>query len=129
MSFSLAVGGGVSLLTSIAFLVLAIALVFAHHLHKNLPDSFAYPLSYYAISALITLTFLVQAMEAKSYFAVFDTADAPLFLTLWSGGAAVLVGAGILLSFIGRQKTGYSTSDFLGIVLVVSRHQCSALSG
>jgi len=118
MSYQLAVGGAVSQLASLAFFVLTIALFFAYHLHKNHPDSFSSPLSYYAASALVTLIFLVQAMEAKSYFAVSNTAEAPLFLSIWLGGSVVLVGSGILLSFIWRQKTGYSTTDILGIVLV-----------
>ncbi len=118
MSYQLAVGGAVSQLASLAFFVLTIALFFAYHLHKNHPDSFSTPLSYYAASALVTLIFLVQTMEANSYFAVFNTAEAPLFFSIWLGGSAVLVGSGILLSFIWRKKTGYSTTDILGIVLV-----------
>ena len=118
MSYQLAVGGAVSQLASLAFFVLTISLYFAHHAHKNHPGSFAHPLSYYAVSSLVTLIFLVQAMEAKSYFAVFNTPDAPLFSSVWLGGSAVLVGAGILLSFNWRQKTGYSTTDILGIILL-----------
>ncbi len=118
MSESLAVGGAISQLASLAFLVLTISLFFAYHLHKNRPDSFAHALTCYAASSLVALIFLVQLMGGNSYFAIFNTADAPLFSNIWSGVSALLVGSGILLSFIWRQKTGYSTTDILGIVLV-----------
>jgi len=118
MSYSLATGGAVSQLASMAFFVFTIALVFVCHSHRKFPESFAYPLSNYAISALITLIFLVQAMESKSYFVFYIRADPVLLQNVWIGGSAILVGTGILLSFIWRKKTGYSTTDIAGIILL-----------
>ena len=118
MSYSLATGGADSQLASMAFFVFTVALVLVCHSHRKFPESFAYPLSNYAISALITLIFLVQAMESKSYFVFYIRADPVLLQNVWIGGSAILVGTGILLSFIWRKKTGYSTMDMAGIILL-----------
>ncbi len=111
-------GGAMALLAGLGFIVLSIALIFAHHIYKETPDSFACALSRYAITALVTLIFFIQINEPNSYFASVNRPGGYEFYTFWFSSSAALVAIGILISILWRQKTGYTTSNIVGLILL-----------
>lgn len=113
-----AVSIAIAPLASLAFVILIISLIFIHHTHKDNPDSFASSLSKYAIKALITLIFVLQVMESRSYFTIFADYDVQMHHITWLTGSAVMVGLGIVLSIFWRRRIGFSAIDISGLVLV-----------